>query len=185
VVLGLNSGGDTPEDLEAFINAFQITFPILIDNQSVKYDYRQSGAISPYPLDYVIDRAGRVAYAAVEYDPEAMIEAIDQSLTSVAPVENLPPVKSALRLDARPNPFNPRTEIFFELPRAGSATLEILDSRGHRVRRLLHDVVLPAGENSVTWDGVGDTGRALPTGLYLARLETSTGSITRKLTLVR
>ena len=52
----------------------------LLDDDYVTPQYRQNGAISPFPLDYVIDPAGRVAYYATEYDPEAMMAAIDELL---------------------------------------------------------------------------------------------------------
>ena len=84
VVLGLNSGNDSAEDLEAFMSAFQVTFPILLDANTLIGTYRQSGAASPYPLDYVIDQDGRVAYYSTEYDPESMVEVIDQLLNNTA-----------------------------------------------------------------------------------------------------
>lgn len=71
-MLGLNSGQDSPSDLQAFLSAFQVTFPMLLDAGSVYWDYQQSGSVSPYPLDYVIDQEGRVAYFGTEYDPGAI-----------------------------------------------------------------------------------------------------------------
>jgi hypothetical protein len=87
MVLGINSGGDPPDDLEVFLDAFQMTFPILLDSNGVYQIYRQSGATSPYPLDYVIDQGGNVAYFATEYDPEAMTSVIDDLLSNTAAMD--------------------------------------------------------------------------------------------------
>lgn len=78
-VLGVNTG-DPLADLEVFVSAFQMSFPVLISGGPVYNMYRQAGATSPYPLDYIIDQAGNVAYFKTEYDPEAMIANIDALL---------------------------------------------------------------------------------------------------------
>jgi hypothetical protein len=182
-VLGLNSGGDDSSDLEAFVNAFQITFPILVNANSVYYDYNQPG-ISPYPLDYILDAAGRVAYFGTEYAPERMIAVIDSLLALPTPVEPRElPRKPALSV--HPNPFNPQTELTFRLPAAGPVNLVIHDARGRVIRRLLVGESRAAGRHVVSWNGRDDSGRAAPAGVYFARLETVATLTTRKLTLVR
>ena len=183
-VFGLSSGGETIADLEVFNSAFQVSFPILPGATTTYNLYRQPGATSPYPLDYVIDQEGRVAYFNTEYDPEAMVAVIDQLLAHPAPVDSTPLLRP-LRVTARPNPFNPRTIITFSLPKAGVVSLDIHDPRGRLVRRLLVAENYDAGDSSVLWDGTSDSGRALPTGLYLVRVRTGGSSITGKLTLVR
>ena len=92
---------------------------------------------------------------------------------------------AALQLHgARPNPFNPRTEIGFALPHAGAVRLWIADARGRRVRTLLARE-LPAGEHAVLWNGRDDRGRGLASGVYLAVVEQADSRIARRLTLVR
>ncbi len=86
----------------------------------------------------------------------------------------------------RPNPFNPRTEIPFELPVAAHATIRVYDLAGRLVRTLL-DERRPAGPAVVTWDGCDAAGRGVAAGTYLCRL-TAGGSappLTRRLVLVR
>lgn len=70
---------------------------------------------------------------------------------------------------ARPNPFNPRTTIAFELPEAARVRLEVFDLAGRRVATLL-EADLPAGANEATWDGTDARGAAAPSGSYIARL---------------
>jgi hypothetical protein len=167
-----------------FMDAFQISFPILFGSLATYDQYRQVG-ITPYPLDYVIDQAGRVAYFKTEYDPEGMTAVIDDLLLHPAPVEDLPTAVPNLTLEARPNPFNPRTEIHFRLARAGKVTLDIHDAAGHLVRRLIVDGTYPAGPGIVVWDGNDDVGRALPSGLFLARIRSGGFAAISKLTLLR
>ena len=62
VVLGLYDNGKNDADLQVFLDAFQVSFPILVETRTSYNIYRQTGATSPFPLDYIIDQAGRVAY---------------------------------------------------------------------------------------------------------------------------
>jgi len=101
----------------------------------------------------------------------------------VTAVEPLPEVL-AQGLAAAPNPFNPVTEIRFELATAQQARLDILDVRGRRVARLVADE-LPAGSHTVRWEGRDQSGRDLPSGIYLARLVAGGAQSTVKLTLAR
>jgi len=87
-------------------------------------------------------------------------------------------------LGAVPNPFNPSTEIRFLVASPGQVVLRILDTRGQVVRTFTWDAV-PAGENSVQWDGRSDARQAVPSGVYLVRLETRQGSDFRTVTLLK
>ncbi len=78
-------------------------------------------------------------------------------------------------LSAWPNPFNPATEIRFVLEEPGSATLDIHDTKGRRLRQL-HRGRLEAGEHGFVWDGRDEAGHRLGSGLYLARLS-GTGEV--------
>jgi hypothetical protein len=80
MVLGINSGDDVGSDLDIFLDAFQVSFPILVSGDEVYFRYQQPGATSPYPLDYVIDQEGIVSYFSTEYEPERMVAVIDELL---------------------------------------------------------------------------------------------------------
>jgi len=69
-----------------------------------------------------------------------------------------------------PNPFNPRTSISYRVERAGSVRLTVHDLRGRMVRSLV-SASLPAGAHTVGWDGTDASGRSVPSGQYLLRLE--------------
>jgi len=88
------------------------------------------------------------------------------------------------KVAAYPNPFNPQTRVAFENPRAGRVDLAIFDLQGRHVRTLL-GTDLPAGENSVVWDGRTDAGRQAGSGVYFARLVAGDATASAKLMLVK
>jgi hypothetical protein len=91
----------------------------------------------------------------------------------------------AVRLySAAPNPFNPRTTIRFDLPVAGQARLSIYDLAGRLVRVLVEGEI-PAGSHEAVWDGRDASGRAAPSGSYLARLVAGGKVEGMRLSLVR
>ncbi len=67
-----------------------------------------------------------------------------------------------------PNPLNPRTTIRFSLREAGLAELRIFDMRGAVVRTIPLGRRGP-GLGSAAWDGDGDNGTPLPSGVYFCR----------------
>jgi hypothetical protein len=91
---------------------------------------------------------------------------------------------AGLRLRAWPNPFNPSTRLSFQLPAPGRAALELIDLQGRRLR-LLAAGDFPAGEQVLSWDGRDAAGRALPSGVYWARLRGGGQSATCKLLLLK
>jgi hypothetical protein len=83
-----------------------------------------------------------------------------------------------------PNPFNARAETRFSLPVAGHANLDVFDLQGRRVIRLLSED-LAAGDHSVIWNGVDESGQTVASGVYYARLQAGDINITRALVLVK
>jgi hypothetical protein len=64
-----------------------------------------------------------------------------------------------------PNPFNPRTELEYELPEAGSVHLDVFDIRGRWIRGLVSGYQQP-GPHSVIWDGRDEQENTVPSGIY-------------------
>ncbi|MHB8080405.1 MAG: FG-GAP repeat domain-containing protein, partial [Candidatus Krumholzibacteriia bacterium] len=86
-------------------------------------------------------------------------------------------------LGAAPNPFNPRVEVRFRLPRAGPVRGTIHDAAG----RLVADLGrrwYAAGEHTLRWDGRSADGPA-GAGLYLLTLSAEGRAVSRKLTLLK
>ena len=86
---------------------------------------------------------------------------------------------------ASPNPFNPSTEIRFDLPRPGPVTLRVVDARGRLVAVLLDAAPRAAGSHAVRWDARSRDGGVLPSGVYWAQLDLFATRRTARLVLVR
>jgi hypothetical protein len=96
-----------------------------------------------------------------------------------------PPVTTvAFLAPATPNPFRSMTTIQFGQPMAGPARLAIFDLRGRLVRELIKDE-LPAGRITTQWDGTGQNGSRVASGLYFLRLETGGQLFHRMVTYLR
>ncbi|MFH1679562.1 MAG: FlgD immunoglobulin-like domain containing protein [Candidatus Eisenbacteria bacterium] len=97
----------------------------------------------------------------------------------------VPPDPFFLDLEAnRPNPFNPRTTIRFEIRAPQRVRIEVFSAAGLRVATLI-DEARAAGEHVVSWDGRGERGEAAPSGAYFLRITTENASLARKMLLVR
>ena len=78
-----------------------------------------------------------------------------------------------------PNPFNPTTQIQFDLPRSMKVELRIYNILGQEVVTLANDI-FPAGTHGVSWNAA-----SLPSGIYFCRMEAAGFSQTRKMLLVK
>lgn len=93
------------------------------------------------------------------------------------------PTARIARLDARPNPFNPRTEIQLVLAAPGPVRVSVHDLAGREVAELLR-ADLAAGERRLAWDGRDHGGRAVAAGVYVVRVDAGGEVAGRKVTLV-
>jgi hypothetical protein len=86
---------------------------------------------------------------------------------------------SSFSLSAYPNPFNPITQLEYEVPSSGLVSLTIYDLTGRRVQTLI-DQVMSTGQYRYSFDG-----SRLPSGVYFARLQGKGYSKTQKLMLLK
>ena len=93
------------------------------------------------------------------------------------------PVKFSLH-PAFPNPFNPITNIRYDLPEASYIDLRVFDLAGREVRTLVRGFD-HAGEKSVVWDAKDNNGRSVSAGVYIYRLETAGQVQSQKLILLK
>lgn len=90
-----------------------------------------------------------------------------------------------LLLQNEPNPFNPATEIRFQVPVDERVQLAVYDIAGRRLRVLQDGAASGGALHRLRWDGTDERGTALPSGVYLVRLHAASGSSSRKMVLVR
>ena len=83
-----------------------------------------------------------------------------------------------------PNPFNPATQIAFDLEETGSVEVGVFDVRGQHVATLQRGT-LARGRHSLTWQGLDDTGQAVASGVYFCRLYAAGEMQTLKMMLAR
>lgn len=86
--------------------------------------------------------------------------------------------------DNYPNPFNPSTQIRYEIPEAGEVSLVVYNVLGQEVRRLVQGQQ-SAGVYRVMWDGKDALGRPVSSGVYLYRLTSGTFSEARRMLLLK
>jgi hypothetical protein len=103
-----------------------------------------------------IDRDG-----TVEYSPVVTV-ALASAATNMTLLQNFP------------NPFNPSTNISFNLPESGAVTLTVFNELGVEVARIHDGAQLEAG-----WHTASFNASALPSGVYMYRLQTGGGSTMR------
>ncbi len=104
---------------------------------------------------------------------------------SASPSTGTEPVAYRTRLfQNSPNPFNPETEIRFELAAPSDVSITVFDAAG-RLVRTLEDAHRPAGVHSVRWNGRGDGGEPVSSGVYFYRMTTPAFEQTRKMVLLK
>ncbi|NIR48733.1 hypothetical protein GWO43_09875 [candidate division KSB1 bacterium] len=69
-----------------------------------------------------------------------------------------------------PNPFNPETQVKYELPVSSIVTLRIFDMRGREIKKLVDHVDKSAGYHTVLWDGRDNSGNLVASGVFFYSL---------------
>jgi len=138
----------------------------------------------------------RSTFKAEDYKPAKSFLGIDAGLASVAPkldffgntrdskpdigaieygagtavtVQNPFPEEFSLSQNY-PNPFNPVTTFEYRLAKSGFLRVRVYNIAGQLVATVFEGF-REAGVYPVTWNGMNDQGKTLPSGLYFCRLE--------------
>ncbi len=83
-----------------------------------------------------------------------------------------------------PNPFNPSTNIIFNLDRKETVALKIYDIKGELVKNLLNSE-FDAGVHKINWDGTNNNGLRQASGIYFYRLQSGNKSAVKKMILLK
>jgi len=83
-----------------------------------------------------------------------------------------------------PNPFNPETIIRYTLSRPGWVELQVFSLTGQVMKTLVNGIVA-SGSQRAEWDGTDDSGRPVPSGVYIYRLKFAGGVEAKRMTLLR
>lgn len=83
-----------------------------------------------------------------------------------------------------PNPFNPETNIRFDVAKEGNVKLIVFNTLGQQIC-ILADQNYTAGTYQLLWNGKDFFGKVVPTGIYFYRLISGTNSETKKMIFLK
>ena len=83
-----------------------------------------------------------------------------------------------------PNPFNPVTNILYDIPELTDVKLEIFNVMGQRVRTLAQGTH-EAGRYQIVWNATNDIGESLSSGMYIYRIQAGDFVSVKKLVLMK
>jgi len=133
---------------------------------------------SSYKLrDYNVERGKKYKYIVKEVNDYTNSVIFETEYIEI-------PLPSFKVFQNHPNPFNPVTTITFELPERQRVCLEIFNSKGEKVIKLL-DLELDSGLHSIDWNGRDQRGKLLHSGVYFYRIKTRKYVETKKMVLIR
>ncbi len=114
-----------------------------------------------HPMDRTlrISTIGRGAYKS---------KAIDAKITSIGSNNEIIP-DGFVVYSNYPNPFNPITNIKFEVGKPGKVQINIYNERGQQIRKLIHKE-FSAGLHTIIWDSKNELGMNVSSGTYYARI---------------
>jgi hypothetical protein len=91
----------------------------------------------------------------------------------------------AVDVAAYPNPFNPQTSIAYTTRAAGRVTMNVYNVSGRLVRTLKQDEYTDAGTHEVSWNGLDNVGRRVPSGVYFVKATVGGDTSIYKLSIMK
>ena len=108
----------------------------------------------------------------------------DTTLVSIKEKQKFSPV--GIRLFPNyPNPFNPATNIKFEIIKPANISLYIYNILGTIIYKLIDKQYFNVGVHSIIWNGINDNGNKAASGIYFYTLFTNDQIITRSMLLIK
>ncbi|NKB69275.1 MAG: serine hydrolase [Candidatus Latescibacteria bacterium] len=130
-------------------------------------------------VTFVKDESGAVTHLVL-HQGGADLEAIKRPSPTAVLAGDSGALPEEYGLDNYPNPFNPRTQIRFALPRAGVVGLDVFDVQGQKVATVIADQYRVAGWHAVEFNATG-----LAAGAYFYRLRSGDTTRVGKMMLLK
>ncbi len=83
-----------------------------------------------------------------------------------------------------PNPFNPTTQILFDIEQPATVNLLIYNALGQKIKTL-YSGQANTGRHRISWDGTNSRGTQVASGVYYYRLQSGNFVSTKKMILLR
>ena len=94
------------------------------------------------------------------------------------------PVKEKISITNYPNPFNPSTEISYNVPAGGHTEVTIFNIKGQIVKRLVNEYK-SSGIHTINWNGRNADNQNVSSGLYFCRIAHAEGTDMTKMSLLK
>lgn len=154
------------------------------------YPYGAEGVVNILNLKFqVVGSAGEKSALSVGFTAMAAARTFTNLLPQVEIAESALEVASAdapesYGIDNFPNPFNPSTEIRYQLPKESKVEIVVFNVLGQKVQTLVN-AKQPAGRYTIRWEGVDAEGQLVPSGMYFLRMRAGEFKAERKLMLLK
>jgi hypothetical protein len=144
-----------------------------------RYDYGRTGD------EYIEVSAWNQTNSSSFHVPERFGRIIFSEKDVVAGIDKNSVVIKKFRISSvYPNPFNPTTNIRFEIPKKSLIKMAVYNLIGQKIATISNHFY-SQGEHSVSWEGKDDSGKLMASGIYLVTLESVYGTDYRKIFLIR
>jgi len=83
-----------------------------------------------------------------------------------------------------PNPFNPETNIEYQVKSSARVSITIYDVQGKRVKMLADDFRQP-GSYNIKWNGINESGTQVPSGVYFIRISAGNETLNHRIIMMK
>jgi hypothetical protein len=173
-IMGYNLYRNDSLDLSA---AIKITDLIAGTNTSEAHTYTY--------LDQELEQTGTYYYwlQVSDLDGSSIYHGPINVVFSQGEEGGTPDIPFVTRLEnAYPNPFNPNTNIRYQLEKPGDVKIDIYNARGQLVRSF-SSYHAAAGYYQINWDGRDSSGKAVSSGVYQYKMTSGKYHSTKKMVL--
>lgn len=112
--------------------------------------------------------------------PALIWEVAPSSVIDVPATQN----SFAVLHSAYPNPFNPTTNISFDLAKNSQVSIAIYNAKGQKVKTLVNGN-FNAGSHQLTWNGKDDNNNSVASGFYFYKMQAGAESQVKKMVMIK
>lgn len=157
-------------------NITEISIPLrtLVNNNSkvIKFFVQVNEATEPYSI---------VSAAPFDY----MLNYYEVKLDFITGVNSKLLLQTFILYNNFPNPFNPTTNIRYQLSKTSNVTLTIYNMLGQEVVKLVDDETQLTGTYNVVWNGKDALGNSMASGIYFYQLKADGFISSKKMVLIK